>query len=197
MPRSSNYIFFLPLVPLHLSIMILKFSTPDLFQSPLVDVDTGELVYNVTTEHDAGDQDKLRVLLNDTLWKTISKIIWTKPDPSLLFNFQRLNNVSAIIDQDGVQEIEVAFENGLIPVRARFDTEYLWNVGVDSLTLYDVDSDATKGSFHFNCSYRPDAPKRFTPAIVGPLGHHYLEFVSHDLAHDTEIICASRGSSTM
>lgn len=110
MPRSSNYIFFLPLVPLHLSIMILKFSTPDLFQSPLVDVDTGELVYNVTTEHDAGDQDKLRVLLNDTLWKTISKIIWTKPDPSLLFNFQRLNNVSAIIDQDGVQEIEVAFE---------------------------------------------------------------------------------------
>ncbi|KAK0483960.1 hypothetical protein IW261DRAFT_1606033 [Armillaria novae-zelandiae] len=167
--------------------MILKFSTPDFFQSPLVDVDTGELVYNVTTEHDAGDQDKLRVLLNDPLGKTISKIIWTKPDPSLLFNFQRLNNVTAIIDQDGVQEIEVAFENGLIPICTRFDTEYFWNVGVDSLTLYDVDSDTTKGQFYIDCSYRPDAPKRFTPAI-GPLGYHYLEFQSHDLAHDTEII---------
>ncbi|KAK0228824.1 hypothetical protein IW262DRAFT_1479617 [Armillaria fumosa] len=144
--------------------MILKFFTPDLFQSSLVDVDTGELVYNVTTEHDAGDQGKLRVLLNDSLGKTISKIIWTKPDPSLLFNFQRLNNVSASIDQDGVQEMEVAFD-----------------------FTYDVDSDTTKGSFHFNCSYRPDAPKRFTPGI-GPLRHHYLEFVSHDLAHDSEII---------
>ncbi len=90
--------------------MILKFSNPDFFQSPLVDVDTGELVYTITTVHDTADQEKLRVLLNDPLGKTLSKIIWTKPDPLMLFNFQRLNNVPAVIDQDGVQEIGVAFE---------------------------------------------------------------------------------------
>ncbi len=85
--------------------MILKFSNPDFFQSPWFDVDTGELVYTITTVHDTADQEKLRVLLNDPLGKTLSKIIWTKPDPLMLFNFQRLNNVPAVIDQDGVQEI--------------------------------------------------------------------------------------------
>ncbi|KAK0463825.1 uncharacterized protein EV420DRAFT_1476482 [Desarmillaria tabescens] len=167
--------------------MLLKFANSDFFQSPLIDVDTGDLMYNIVTVHHTEDQDKLVVLLKNPQGKAISKIVWVKPNPSMLFNFQRLYNVSAVIDQDDVQDMESAVEDGVIRIPTRFDTEYFWIVGADSLTLYDVDSDTTKGRFYFNCSYHPDAPKKFVPAI-GPLGHHYLDFPSHDLAHDTEII---------
>ncbi|TFK42332.1 hypothetical protein BDQ12DRAFT_731993 [Crucibulum laeve] len=237
--------------------MLLKFTTSDMLNTALIDVTTGERAYNIvtvlspskiakpsslpealkmqspanavasTSKHVEANPVVVqrRTTITDATGKIIADMEWNGRHPDITIVDEK---VGALTDLFGTSVVRFLPKTLSIPTR--FDTEYIWIATPDTLTLYDYDTDSTKGTFHQNVIRIPTSLKSsaklnlpsspsknrlssytsssssssssedlhspskdtakatFIQTHVPGLGSNYLEFNSHPLCHDVEII---------
>ncbi|KAF9469340.1 hypothetical protein BDZ94DRAFT_1152278 [Collybia nuda] len=241
--------------------MLLKFTTVDMLNTALVDVSTGLRVYDIATvllppcteaekEIDFTSVNETPVAsssslecrhtrITDSCGNSLVSISWSGRHPDITILDEKIGGLTDLFGSTTVR-----FMPKILAIPTRFDTEYIWTATPNSLTLFDYDSDAIKGTFYQNSIRLPasfktknktpsfqhapsssslsppsltasnssstsssalcsasfsslapqppphtDTPKSsFIPTRLPGLGGNYLEFSSHPLAHDVEII---------
>ncbi|KAF9564424.1 hypothetical protein CPC08DRAFT_685293 [Agrocybe pediades] len=226
--------------------MLLRFTSPDMLNTSLVDVATGQRVYDIMTaplpdkegRHKPADENKptasssssfveprdmtrRRTRITNAVGKVIANLEWTGRCPDITIGDEHIGPMTELFGTS-----TVPFEPKVLVIPTRFDTEYIWTATADSLTLVDDDSQLTKGRFHYNVIRIPvgstasklektlfanvpcesssssvrsgstDDSKHeskpikstFIPARIPGVGSNYLDFASHPLADDVEII---------
>ncbi|KAK7467399.1 hypothetical protein VKT23_004455 [Stygiomarasmius scandens] len=113
----------------------------------------------------------------------LADIIWNGRRPDITLLGQHVGPLTALFDTTTVPLLP-----DTLAIRSRFDTEFVWTATAHSLTLVDLDSDQTKGTFHQNVFRVSSSSNSFINARIPGVGHSYLEFESHPLAEDVELI---------
>ncbi|THU84923.1 hypothetical protein K435DRAFT_869809 [Dendrothele bispora CBS 962.96] len=117
----------------------------------------------------------------------LADIRWNGRRPDIMLMNQHVGPLTALFDITTVQLLP-----NTLAIPSRFDTEFVWNATAHSLTLIDLDSDQTKGTFHQNVfrvsSSSNSAAGKFIHTRIPGVGHNYIEFESHPLVEDVEII---------
>ncbi|KAF8163571.1 hypothetical protein B0H34DRAFT_857025 [Crassisporium funariophilum] len=183
-------------------------------------------------ESDATSTERRQTKITDATGNVVAEVIWKGRRPDITIGDEK---IGALTDLFGSSTVR--FMPKILAIPTRFDTEYIWTATPDSLTLFDYDAEAVRGTFHqnairiatpykshkFNLTSSPnrglrspskplltasDLPSAFSssssigtpvpePKVLKPkfipthlpgLGSNYLEFASHPLAQDVEII---------
>jgi len=153
----------------------------------LIDTATGncKLIFNIITSViDTGseaDPQLRRTLIHDSDGKVVGEIGWTGQRPQdIVIADEKIDGLTDLFGSSTVR-----FMPKILSIPTRFDTEYIWTATPDSLTLFDYDSNQTKGNFRQNCIRLAG---HFLHTHIPGIGSNYLEFELHPLAHPVEII---------
>lgn len=240
--------------------MLLRFTTADILNTSLIDVQSGERAYTILTvlEDSAEIQresqteelrsgyisstdscepcssssrpKQRRTIIKDLHGKLVASLIWRGRHPDITIGNEHIGGLTCLFGSSTIR-----FMPKILAIPTRFDTEYIWTATSESLTLFDYDSETTKGNFHQNAvripvpqplrslsnrkskvslldSDEPPSPlssasrqsflstsssssststksnSSFVHTGLPGLGSNYLEFTSHPLADDVEII---------
>jgi len=168
--------------------MLLKFTTADMLNTGLIDMATGDRLFNITTHlqfiiDKAFESEPIlrRTLIHDSQGKVVGEIGWNGRRPQDIVIADE--KIDKLIDLFGSSTVR--FLPKILSIPTRFDTEYIWTATPDSLTLVDYDSEQIKGKFRQHSIRVGD---RFLHTRVPGLGNNYLDFELHPLAQPVEII---------
>ncbi|KAF8077685.1 hypothetical protein FPV67DRAFT_1462662 [Lyophyllum atratum] len=161
--------------------MLLKFTAADMLNSSLIDISTGERAYEITTvlvptnpdqnadstdgepALDSPPKERRQTCITNSSGATLVSISWNGRQPDINILDEK---VGALTDLFG--STTVRFMPKILAIPTRFDTEYIWTATPDSLTLFDYDSETTKGTFYQNVIRVPASfktmPKPSSPA---------------------------------
>ncbi|RDB21487.1 hypothetical protein Hypma_011895 [Hypsizygus marmoreus] len=153
--------------------MLLRFTAPDMLNSALVDVSTGERAYDIVTvllppkpeseqenddptrsSQDRSTKEQRRTCIADPSGATLVSISWNGRHPDIVILDEKVGGLADLFGSSTVR-----FMPKILAVPTRFDTEYVWTATPHSLTLFDYDSETTKGTFYQN-SIRLSTPFR-------------------------------------
>jgi len=181
--------------------MLLKFTTPDLLDSTLVDPSTNSTQYTILTrphfihasepKSDAlsdctldseDDRERRRTFfLDSTGTKVLAEIGWVGFQPTdIVIGNERLENVKELFGSMGSLMSPKTFG-----VSTRFEMDLYWLASADSLKLHDPDTNRSKGELHHSSFLF--GSKLFPSSSLFPSAD-YLEFEPQLLASDEEII---------
>ncbi|KAJ7172242.1 hypothetical protein C8R46DRAFT_1216096 [Mycena filopes] len=155
--------------------MLLKFTSQDLFDTTLVDVANGQLVFRLSTTIVAGPSSgpvRRQTEIQDSIGAVVGTIGWSDRVPQLITLLDE--TVGGLVDLFASNTIQFIPKELSIPTR--FDTEYVWTATPDSLHLLDYDSDTRMAQLYMH------APAfKATHAPIPGRGAAYLELSPHPL----------------
>jgi hypothetical protein len=184
--------------------MLLKFTTPDLLDSILVDPSTNTTQYIILTRphfiqasepksdpaYDCtldceftgdGRERRRTFLLNSTGTKVLAEIGWLGLQPTdIVISNERLENAKELFGCMGSLMSPKTFG-----VSTRFETDLYWLASADSLKLYNPDTNRSRGELHHSSFLF--GSKLFASSSLFS-GADYLEFEPQPLASDEEMI---------
>ncbi|KAF5386560.1 hypothetical protein D9615_001589 [Tricholomella constricta] len=162
--------------------MLLKFTTADMLNTSLIDVSSGERAYDIITimvppasedkadanealssEEDAPPRERRHTCVRDSSGNRLVSISWDGRQPDINILDEKVGGLTDLFGSTTVR-----FMPKILAIPTRFDTEYIWTATPDSLTLFDYDSETTKGTFYQNVIRVPASfkskPKDPTPS---------------------------------
>ncbi|KAF5373914.1 hypothetical protein D9758_000771 [Tetrapyrgos nigripes] len=122
----------------------------------------------------------------------VAEMKWDGRRPDIFVRDEHVGQVSSLFDLSNVKR-----GSDVLAISTRFSKEYEWNATANCVTLVNSTSGQTKGVFHQNTIRVPVSPSsasnisrhdKLINTRVPGLGHCYLEFESHPLVEDVEII---------
>ncbi|GLB34686.1 hypothetical protein LshimejAT787_0202510 [Lyophyllum shimeji] len=152
-----------------------------MLNSSLIDVSTGERAYEIVTtlvlpdsetNADSGDlgssipdvtsKERRHTRMTDFAGNTLVSIAWNGRQPDIIILGEKVGGLTNLFGSSTVR-----FMPKILLVPTRFDTEYIWTATANSLTLFDYDSETTKGTFYQNVIRVPTTFK-LRPKPVAP-----------------------------
>ncbi|ESK88054.1 rna-binding protein pno1 [Moniliophthora roreri MCA 2997] len=177
--------------------MLLRFTSPDILNTSLIDSSTGQVAYLIVTTESSSDSsptsshtqssqaditDELRTTaVSDGEGNQLSQIAWRGRRPDITIGSEHVGTLADLFDTTSTKLLPKT-----LAIPTRFDERYIWAATATSLTLVEFDTNQTKGTFYQNALRSGD--KKFISTRIPGVGHNYLEFESHPLAKDVEII---------
>ncbi|TEB25932.1 hypothetical protein FA13DRAFT_1692721 [Coprinellus micaceus] len=131
--------------------------------------------------------DRRHTTITDASGKVLVDVDWKGRRPDITICGEKIGGLTELFGSSTIR-----FMPKVLAIPTRFDTEFVWIATGDTLSLFDYDTDTVQGSFHQNCiripapSYTPKST--FIPTHLPGVGSNYLEFSSHPLAQDVEVI---------
>ncbi|KAK7054634.1 hypothetical protein VNI00_003097 [Paramarasmius palmivorus] len=182
--------------------MLLRLTSPDILNTSLVDSSTGQVAYLIVTTESPStcrdssssshtqsssqadftvEHEEMRTtIISDVEGKQLGEIAWRGRRPSITISDERVGTLADLFDTTSTKLLPKT-----LAIPTRFDERYVWAATEASLSLLDFDTNETKGTFHQNVLRSGD---KFINTRIPGVGHNYLEFDSHPLAKDVEII---------
>ncbi|KAF8912066.1 hypothetical protein CPB84DRAFT_1761180 [Gymnopilus junonius] len=186
--------------------MLLKFTSPDMFNTSLINVATNQRAYDIltiplpdgdsslpkklSTLSDPHSAERRQTILTDATGNIVANIIWNgrRPDITILDE-----KVGALTDLFGSSTYD-SCQPKILAIPTRFDTEFIWTATPESLTLFDYDTETIKGTFYQNVvriSTRSKVPK----SRLTSLSKSKHSSASPDFLHSTSSVSLWSSSS--
>ncbi|KAF8637385.1 hypothetical protein AX17_002882 [Amanita inopinata Kibby_2008] len=163
--------------------MLLRFATNDMLNTALVDVESGEPAYLITTVLEFGPEPRSvyasalsssassesssshtpsfprrrLTTIKDSNEKLIATLAWNGRHPDITIGGEHVGGLTDLFGSSTVR-----FMPKILAIPTRFDTEYIWSATSESLALIDYDTEMTKGVFHQNAVRIPQPLKSFS-----------------------------------
>jgi len=179
--------------------MLLRFSAADMLNSALIDVSSGERVYEISTvllssnedittsgsgncasaSQPSAREEQRQTLIKDAHGATVVSVTWNGRHPEITILDEEVGGLHNLFGSSTVR-----FMPKMLLIPTRFDTEYVWTATGDSLTLHDYDSDTIKGTFYQNVIRLPNPLKskgsstKFCNAATSPTSYNLLSEAS-------------------
>lgn len=182
-----------------------------MLNTSLIDVSTGQCAYEIVTiplppspkvEADGDDssiqdttQERRHTSITDPSGKTLVSITWNGRRPDIIIMDEKIGGLPDLFGSTTVR-----FMPKILAIPTRFDTEYIWTATPDSLTLFDYDSESTKGTFYQNVirvstSFKPRKSLVSSTSSRGSTSSHSLFSFPSSLSLSSSALASSPGSS--
>jgi len=122
-----------------------------------------------STSEDITSCERRRTKITDAVGNVVADIIWNGRRPDITIGDEK---VGALTDLFGSSTVR--FLPKILAIPTRFDTEYIWTATADSLTLFDYDAEAIRGTFHQNSIRIPRSSKPSKFKLSSPSKHTLL-----------------------